>query len=395
MTERTLWSKEFLVAIAVNLFMSSVFYLLLTSMAGYAVAEFQASESLAGLAASGFIIGSVVGRLLSGKYLDFVGRRRLLVLTMIAYVLACLAYIPVTDLGVLIAVRLVHGLAFGAGNTALVASVQAVIPPGKRAEGNGYFATATTLSTAVGPFLAVWLGENYGFTSVFLVATACAGATLVAACFFTVPEREPSPEERRLKWSMRLSSFIDRGGLRLGLVMLLAGLAFASVLSFIAVHTADLGIPAASSVFFVSYAVASLFARLFAGRIQDRLGDNIVAIPVFGCFAAGMVLVGLATTTALIAAAGVLIGLGFGCLLPTMQAILVDQVPPPRVGVATSTFFLLLDTGSGVGPVLLGLVGGATGFATMFVLSSGLVVLAAIAYLGFHGFASGGRPARA
>lgn len=395
MTDRGLWSKEFLVAIVVNLFMSSVFYLLLTSMAGYAVQEFHASESLAGLAASGFIIGSVVGRLLSGKYLDFVGRRRLLVATMIVYVLAGLAYIPVSDLGVLIAVRLVHGFAFGAGNTALVASVQAVIPAERRAEGNGYFATATTLSTAAGPFLAVWLSRTHGFTSVFLVATACAGATLVAACFFTVPEREPTMQERRQKWSLHLSSFVDRGGLRIGLVMLLSGIAYASVLSFLTVHTADLGIPGASSAFFVAYAVASLAARLVAGRIQDRLGDNIVAFPVFGCFAAGMVLLGLATTTGLIVLAGVLIGLGFGCLLPTMQTILINQVPATRVGVATSTFFLLLDTGSGVGPVLLGVVGGVTGFPTMFMLSSVVALVAGILYLLFHGLAAGGRPVRA
>ncbi len=393
MPERTLWSKEFLVAIAVNLFMSSVFYLLLTSMAGYAVEQFRASESLAGLAASGFIIGSVVGRLISGKFLDFVGRRRLLVITMAVYVVMSLAYIPVGDLGLLIVVRLVHGFAFGAGNTALVASVQAVIPAQRRAEGNGYFATATTLSTAIGPFLAVWLSRNHGFTSVFVVATACAGATLLAACFFTVPERESTEEERRQKWSLRLGSFVDRGGLRLGLVMLLSGAAYASVLSFLAVHTATIGIPEASSAFFVAYAVASLLARLFAGRIQDSTGDNIVAIPVFVFFIAGMVLLGLATTTLLVVVAGVLIGLGFGCLLPTMQAILINQVPSTRVGVATSTFFLMLDTGSGVGPVLLGVVGGMTGFPTMFVLASVLVLLAGAGYLRFHGLASGRRAA--
>lgn len=101
-----------------------------------------------------------------------------------------------------------------------------------------------------------------------------------------------------------------------------------------------------------------------------------------------MVLIGLATTTALIVLAGVLIGLGFGCLLPMMQAILINQVPATRVGVATSTFYLLLDTGSGLGPVLLGLIVGVTGFSTMFLLSTVLVVAAGAAYALFHGRAA-------
>src|SRR5690625_4871345 len=114
--------------------MSSVFYLLLTSMAGYAVETFAASDALAGLASSGFILGAVVSRLLTGKFLDFVGRRRLVLISKIGYIVIGIAYIPVTNLGLLIALRLLHGVAFGAGNTALVASVQSAIPAARRAE---------------------------------------------------------------------------------------------------------------------------------------------------------------------------------------------------------------------------------------------------------------------
>jgi len=380
-----LWSKEFIVSIAVNLFMSSVFYLLLTSMATYAVAEFQASETLAGLAASGFIIGAVAGRLFSGKFLDFVGRRRLLVISMAVYVVASIAYIPVSHLWVLIVLRIIHGIAFGAGNTALVAAVQAIIPTPRRAEGNGYFGTATTLSTAMGPFLAVWLSQHVGFDAIFLLSTVCALGALVASRFFTVPEREPSDEERQHLWKMHLTSFIEPKALKIGLIMLISGTAYASVLSFLAIHTEKLFIPNASSAFFIAYSVATLFARLFAGRLQDQFGDNIVAIPVFLLFTVGMVLVGLSTTTFLMVVAGVTLGLGFGTTIPMMQAMLINQTPAARLGVATSTFFLMLDIGSGVGPVILGSIGEQTGFPTMFIIAALFALVAGVLYVLFHG----------
>ncbi|HLS32671.1 MAG TPA: MFS transporter, partial [Brevibacterium sp.] len=75
MTEQRLWTPTFVIGIIINLFMSSVFYLLMTTMAVYAVERFAASDSGAGLASSGFIIGAVVGRVLAGKFLDVVGRR--------------------------------------------------------------------------------------------------------------------------------------------------------------------------------------------------------------------------------------------------------------------------------------------------------------------------------
>lgn len=385
MPTQRLWTSEFIVAIFVNLFMSAVFYMLLTSMAQYAVSEFRASETMAGLAASGFIIGAVFGRLFSGKFLDFIGRRRLLVLSMGLYVVASLAYIPISNLTVLIALRIVHGLAFGAGNTAVVAGVQGIIPPGRRAEGNGYFGTASTISTALGPFAAVYLGEKFGFTAVFLAASICALAAFASAFFFTIPERELSAAEIADKWNFKLSTFIDSGALRIGLIMLISGLAYATVLSFLPMHTEVLGIAESSSAFFLAYAIMALIARLFAGRIQDTYGDNVIAIPVFIAFGVGLFIIGIAQTSGHIIASGIILGLGFGTLLPALQTILINQVPGARVGVATSTFFLLLDIGSGLGPVILGVIVEFVGFASMFQGAALLAVVAGGLYYLFHG----------
>lgn len=384
-SQEKLWTTPFVAAVLVNLFMSSVFYLLLTSMAGYAVETFAASDALAGLASSGFILGAVVSRLLTGKFLDFVGRRRLVLISMIGYIVIGIAYIPVTNLGLLIALRLLHGVAFGAGNTALVASVQSAIPAARRAEGNGYFATATTLSTAVGPFLAVWLSQNYGFESVFTLSAILGGAGLLAGWFFTVPERIPTSEEHAQVWSLRLGTFIDRGGLRIGAVIGLAGFAYASVLSFLAVHTEAMGIPEVASAYFAAYAIASLVARLVVGRIQDRHGDNVVILPVLACYTVGMVLIGVGQTPVTIIAAGVLVGLGFGSLLPSLLAVVVNLSVPSRVGVVTSTFYLFLDLGSGLGPILLGYVVTGFGFPVMFLVAAALTVLSGLLYVYVHG----------
>ena len=92
--------------------------------------------------------------------------------------------------------------------------------------------------------------------------------------------------------------------------------------------------------------------------------------------------------------AGVLIGLGFGSLMPCMQAITVKSVPMSRVPVATASFFLLLDAGSGIGPVVLGFLYPFTGGNGMFLVCAGLVVVAIGVYVWVHGRRRGGRPGR-
>lgn len=387
-----LWTRPFIAATIANLFMPSAFYLLLTTMAGYAITAFAASDALAGFASSSFVVGSIFGRVVSGKYLDLLGRRRLLLVSMVAYVAVSLAYLLAHDLWFLIALRLIHGMTFGAGNTALVASVQSVIPQARRAEGNGYFSTATTVSTALGPFLAIWLSQRYGYDAVFLAAAVAGGGALIAGWFFTVPERQLTPAERKQLQSWDLGTFIDLRTIGIGAVIGLAGFAIAGVMGFIALHSELLGVPAAASLFFVSYALASLVARLVTGRVQDLRGDNVVVLPVFAAFVVGLLLLAWGETTTAIVVAGVFVGVGFGSLLPALLAIVVKATPGSRLGVATSTYYLFLDIGSGVGPVLLGFIITAAGFPAMFVAAAVLAVAGGAVYLLAHGARGSTRP---
>lgn len=387
-----LWTKDFIVGIGLNLAMSMVFYLLMTSMAGYAAARFSAGEAAAGFASSSFVVGAVVARVLTGKYLDFIGRRALLIITMSVSVLASVAYLAADTLVLLLIVRIVHGIAFGAGNTAIMTAIQSVIPAARRGEGTGYFGTATTLSTALGPYLGVVIPRAFDFPMLFVASAIMSVIALILCVAIKLPKQELTDHQRRSKWHLKPSTLVDRDGLRIGSIMLLAGIAYAAALVFLAGYAAEHGVASAASLFFVAFAAASLVARLFVGRIQDALGDNIVIVPVFVFNIAGNVLLAVWPTMAGIIIAGVFVGFGFGSLMPCLQAITVKSVPMARVPVATSSFFLLLDSGSGIGPIILGAIRPLTGGRGMFLLCAGLVIAAMVVYFVVHGRRRGGTP---
>lgn len=78
--------------------------------------------------------------------------------------------------------------------------------------------------------------------------------------------------------------------------------------------------------------------------------------------------------------AGAIIGLGFGGLNPSFQTIAVLAAPIHKSGLATSTYFLSMDMGVGLGSLVLGLVVHYTNYRTMYLICSIVVVFIAIIF---------------
>lgn len=383
--EPRLWSKDFTVAIISAVFLSFVFYLLVTTMAGYAVLRFSASDSAAGLASSSFVLGALSARMFVGTVLDTLGRYRVLIIAFTLSAIACALYLPADSLWLLIAVRFAHGAVFGAGHTAIMAAVQDIIPASRRAEGTGYFGTSTTLAAALGPLIAIILVRDYGYHWLFIASLIFTILGLIAILFLRVPERAAA-EREILSWrSFHPVRLFDPSGLRIGTAMLIAAVAYSSVMTFLATYTTSIGIAEAAPGFFVAFATASLVARLTLGRVQDRFGDNIVVYPLFAAFFAAMLLISVAPSLWTIITAGILGGIGFGTLMSSTQAITIRRAGPARVGVATSTYFFMLDIGFGLGPIVLGAIIAASSYTAMYAVAALLVGFSVVLYWLFHG----------
>ena len=106
---------------------------------------------------------------------------------------------------------------------------------------------------------------------------------------------------------------------------------------------------------------------------------------MFTYFALGMLLLSFANNGFTLLLAGAIIGLGFGNIQSTTQAIAVKVTPPHRIGLATATFFIFLDIGFGIGPYVLGMIIPLTGFRTLYLIISLLVVALLILYYFMHG----------
>lgn len=381
-----IWTKDFIFLLASNFLVALSFYLLMTSMAVYAIQQFKASESSAGLAASIFVVGALFARLLAGRLMDVIGRKKLLYSGLTLFLVASITYLFVTSIGFLMVIRFLHGIAFGISTTILVTVSMARLPDDKRGEGTGYFSLSTAAATAIGPFLALYITNNFSYNTMFAYCITFSILALVSTALGKITEVDLTPEQKEnLKKGFKLKDFFEKKALPISLLMFISGITYSSIISFINSYAIEINLTKAASFFFVVYAIFLFIARPIAGKLFDKKGENIVVYPSFVLFASSLLLIAFANNGFILLLAGVFLALGYGTLMSSMQTIAVKVSPPHRLGLAISTFFVCMDAGMGIGAYVIGLIVEQFGFHTMYIILAIAIFLLIPAYYFVHG----------
>ena len=394
-----LWTKDFTFGTAVNFLLMVNYYGLMVVVADYAMKTYDAPAATAGLAASIFIIGALIARLVSGRIMDRVGRKRLLVIGALFEVVFSALYLVGVGFWLLFALRLLHGIAYGMCSTTIGTIVTALVPDSRKGEGVGYYMLSVTLGAAIGPFLGMFLTQNAGFHVLFIVTAVVAGLCLLAAAQLRVPEvpvpraevdekaNEIAEAERTEQAGgfrvprPRVANYLETSVVPISAVCALLFFCYSSLLAFLTPFAAENGLETPASFFFVVYAIATFVTRPFTGKLFDRKGDRVVMIPAFIAFIVGMGLLATVYRPAAMLIAAALLGFGVGTVQASGLALAVRIAPDDRLSLANSTFYILLDIGVGVGPLALGIVQPLWGYRGLFEAMSFVAIVALAAYL--------------
>lgn len=387
-----IWTATFAGAVLVNFLLSVVFYMLMTTMALYAMGQFGADATEAGLAASIFMLGALVTRLLATRLVVTLGAARTFAIGAALALAFCLAYLVAAPLWVLVAVRFLHGAGFGLAHSAIGGIAQSALPRQRRGEGIGYFATASTLGTALGPLAGIAALHAGGYGGMFVSSATVSLVVLAISLLMRRVGREASAEvvlsdgpagtgDESASLPAKLGqSAALRTILPIGSIAFVQSLAYSGVAAFIGAHSATLGVPSATGPFFIVYAAAVVLVRLSGGKILDRRGPSTVFYPSIIAYMMGLVLIALAPNLWVLLAGAFLLGLGYGSLLPTGQTIAMSLLPASQSGVAFSWYFLFVDLGFGLGPLLMGFIVQLSDTRTMTLASCGTVLLVGVLF---------------
>lgn len=382
-----LWTTTFVVNMLLNFIFYLVFYLPTVVIGTMAMERYHASASIAGILSGIFIVGGFIARLWAGNNMKRLGAKKLLYIGTLIYFLLTFAYFFVHSVVLLLILRLVHGLGFGIAATASGTLAGAIVPSSRRGEGIGYYALSVTLSSAVGPFLSMFLYRTSGFYSLIWLSALLLFIALVGIFFIHAEKTTDSSNsiDNKVHKKFAWSNYFEKEALPISLIAFLIGISYSSILSFMDAYARNIHLSEAASFFFLVYAITVLLSRPITGRVFDGFGDNFVMYPTYLFFALGLLLIGFAHSGWMLLLAAIFIGLGYGSFSPFGQAIAIRNSEAHRLGITTSTFFGFMDMGVGFGPFILGMFMPLLGYRNLYFASAILALLIAVIYHFVHG----------
>ncbi len=367
-----LWTGPFVLALLSVLLLYGSFYLTLVALPKYLKDHLGSGAATIGLITGLFSVAAMAPRPYVGRIADRGDAHRPMVVATGIFVIASALYIGATTLPRLMIVRLLHGSGMACYTTAAPTLIAAIAPPHRRAEAMGYWGMANTVALALFPALGLFLVGRWSYPVVFATASAISVVSVVVTVLIRPDRKAPvaKPVTPAGGWLERRVFFPAVVGCALAV-------SYNIVLSFTALLADDRKIAGAG--FFFTVFAASLFAyRIVGRRLADRRGRWAVILPGYLCMAAGMFAASLAHGFALLAAAGILTGIGFGAAQPALLALIVDLVPLERRGAAMASFYLAWEVGAATGSIVLGGVAQALTYGGMFAISGALLLGTAV-----------------
>ena len=261
--------------------------------------------------------------------------------------------------------------------------VQSIIPPERRSEGTGYFALGTTLSAAIGPAFSLFIVNQFSYNALFWETLIISIIGLIAAIVVYVRSNGMVGSGGPVKFT--LGSVFNPQVIPISIFMLIIAFAYSGIMTYINPYATERDLLPGAGLFFIAYAIVMFISRPYLGRLQDQKGDNVVITIGLVSFVIALAIMAVATQNWHVVVAGVINGVGFGALMPAAQSITVRKADRREFGSALSTFFLMVDLGFGVGPVVLGAAFGVISFQSLYLILGAVVVFAGIYYALVHG----------
>ena len=346
----------------------------------------------------GFVIGAfAVGLLLCrptlGNLADRRSRKLVVLIGMAVVAIAPLGYLFVNSIPLLLLIRAFHGIciaAYTTGNSALVVDLS---PVRQRGEVIGYMSLTNPLGVAIGPAIGGFLQEQAGYTPLFLFSFGLGLLGFFLACQVQEPpilvqsnvESSQPQAEQTSPAGDQFWTLLASPRLRIpALVMLLSGLVFGAVATFVALYIREAKVDFNAGWFYTAAAVSSFCIRLITGRASDRFGRGVFLTASLVCYALAMLLLSRAQNSLYFLLAGLLEGMGGGTLIPMMMALISDRSYPQERGRVFSLCIGGFDVGIAIAGPVLGAFAQQIGYQGIFSLSTGLAVLALIVFITFN-----------
>lgn len=342
-----------------------------------------ASVALVGALTAVVSLVAIFAALPIGVWSDAQGRKRVIVIGMLIFVLSCVLYTLAPNAYWLLPARMLAGIAALCVFSVSTAYVGDVVRRGQRGLVIGLYSAAMGLGFAIGPAVGGVIAERAGYRVSYLVAAAIGLVGCWVAWRYLAAERAPEPigqghGRRSVLVNVRLL-LQDPNLLTACLGNFCINALFSTTFSFLPLYADGLALnKAAVGSLFAARALASTLTRIPTGILTTYIAPR--KLMVAGLLLSALVMLLVAGTVNPLMLAGVLAleGIAYGLFLTAGQADLAESAAEETRGAAIGVYGMAGSVGGAFSPLALGLVAEVWGLPPVFVITALLLFVGGV-----------------
>ncbi|MBQ9931112.1 MAG: MFS transporter [Firmicutes bacterium] len=342
-------------------------------IAGYA-------ESMGG---KGLLMGIIVGimnmtslicRPFAGNLADRIPKRRLAMMGCLFLLAGSCIYVFSPGANFLLIGRVLDGIGFASCSIAMSSWLASIVPPGKVGSSMGLYGTVQALGMAVAPPIGIFVSGHFGYRFSFLVTGACAILSLILVhCI-----RDGGLPIRKSGAAKKGFSILEKKAIPIALIIVFFTIPYYGNQSFLLTYVKAVDLHVNTEWYFTIYAVFLIILRVGLGKAFNTVPYRrflfvciISSILSLLCFA-------FMNGNVLLFAAALFMAGGYGIMCSVSQAAAITLAGEGKRGLGTSTYYIGLDLGMMLGPIIAGFI---YGHADMAVFYPGMLICPAACIL--------------
>lgn len=400
---RKVYSKDMMLVLAATFFYMASPMLVTPLITGF-TESIGASAGLMGLVGGLMNLVSLLCRPIAGNLADRISKYKLSFIGAVFMTAACVGYVFAPNEVVVVIARIINGFGFACCSVCMATWMSNMLPKDKIGSGMGVYGTMNALAMAVAPAIGVSVYQTFGYRVSFVIALVFSAAIIVVIQF-TGNKGEPETWEPEGKddastgknchadtKKARVSAghavsgqrkrleLIDVKVIPIALIIMLFAIPYCATQSFLVTYAEARGLHVSVSLFFPAYAVVLIVLRLSLRRLFDKLPFHVFLLTsALSEFLAILFLAIMENNAVMLLASCFLAG-GYGIMSSVCQSTAILLAGKEKRGLANSTYYIGLDLGMTLGPMIGGALYGGLDIGWFYPVLMVTMPLAGVVY---------------
>lgn len=333
-------------------------------------------------AVMGFVGGlmnlvSLFCRPLAGNLADRLSKYKVSFIGGVFMTAACVGYVFAPNEAVLVISRIINGFGFACCSVCMSTWMSNMLPKEKVGSGMGVYGTMNALGMALAPAIGVSVYQRFGYRTAFVIALVFSAAIMIVIQFIG-DKGEP---EETLTEEKKHFELIDVRVIPISFIIMLFAIPYCATQSFLVTYTEVRKLTVTVSMFFPFYAVVLIILRLTLRNLFDKLPFGVFLGASCVCELIAILLLAVMRNNVMMFLAAAFLAGGYGIMSSVCQSTAILLAGKEKRGLANSTYYIGLDLGMTLGPMIGGALYGGLDIRLFYPVLMVTMPLAAVVRL--------------